>query len=85
MLHEEARWWRCVIDRIGPSSLYPMLNVGSSTEHFRTVAQPYIDRHLFRSAREAGQTVIHLDTKEEPASTLSETSPTKPFAINRRG
>jgi hypothetical protein len=65
MLHEEARWWRRVIDRIGPSSLYPMLNVGSSTEHFRTVAQPYIDRHLFRPAREAGQTVIHLDTKED--------------------
>jgi len=63
MLHEEARWWRHIIGEIEPSLLYPMLNVGSSTEHFRTVEQPFIDLYLFRPAREKGQTVVHLDTK----------------------
>ena len=65
MLHEEARWWRRVLDGIPPSELYPMLNVGSSTEAFRTVAQPYIDAELFRPAREQGYQVVHLDTKAE--------------------
>jgi hypothetical protein len=65
MLHEEARWWRQVMDAIQPSLLYPMLNVGSSTEHFRTVQQPFIDIYLFHPAREKGQRVVHLDTKQD--------------------
>ena len=65
MLPEEAQWWRHVMDEIEPSLLYPMLNVGSSTEHFRTVEQPFIDTYLFRPAREGSQRVVHLDTKDD--------------------
>jgi hypothetical protein len=65
MLHEEALWWQQVMNGIPPSRLYPMLNVGSSTEHFRTVSQPYIDACLFQPARKAGHRVVHLDTKDD--------------------
>jgi Methyltransferase domain len=65
MLHEEARWWRHVMDAIHPSLLYPMLNVGSSTEYFRSVQQPFIDIYLFRQARGEGHKVVHLDTKDD--------------------
>lgn len=64
MLQQEAQWWRHIIDELEPSLLYPMLNVGSSTGHFRTVEQPYIDLYLFRPAREKGHKVVHLDTKD---------------------
>jgi hypothetical protein len=65
MLPQEARWLRHVMDDIGPSHLYPMLNVGSSTEYFRTVDQPFIDAYIFRPAREQGQSIVHLDTKND--------------------
>lgn len=43
--------------------MFPMLNVGSSTEAFRTSEQPWIDRYLFARARKHGYVVKHVDIK----------------------
>lgn len=66
MLEKEARWLGSKLKEIAPDDLYPMCNVGSSTEQFRTVDQPYIDRYLFAPARALNQTVIHTDAKAAP-------------------
>jgi hypothetical protein len=43
-----------------------MLNVGSSTDQFRTREQPWIDQYIFRPAREKKQIVVHLDRRTAP-------------------
>ncbi len=64
MLLEEARWVSKRLATIGARQLYPMANIGSSTEHFRQVVQPYIDQYLFVPARARNDVVVHVDTKE---------------------
>jgi SAM-dependent methyltransferase len=44
----------------------PLLNLGSSTGHFRAVEKPHIEAELFAPLREAGIEVVHCDLK--PAS-----------------
>ena len=41
----------------------PLLNLGSSTGHFRTVAKPHVERELFAPLRAAGIEVVHSDLK----------------------
>jgi hypothetical protein len=43
----------------------PLLNLGSSTRHFREVIKPHIERELFGPLREAGVKVVHCDLKED--------------------
>lgn len=64
MLIEEAKWLSDVMSRMDPSQTYPLLNIGSSTENFRKVVQPWIDRYLFAPARKKGMTVVHSDIKK---------------------
>lgn len=66
MLREEAVWLRRQLERLDPRSIYPMCNLGSSTLHFRTVEQPYIDAELFAPARALGHEVVHVDMKAAP-------------------
>jgi SAM-dependent methyltransferase len=42
----------------------PLLNLGSSTGDFRTVAKPHIERELFAPLRAAGIEVVHSDLKQ---------------------
>jgi hypothetical protein len=63
MLIEEAQWLRNRLDELDPDEIFPMCNIGSSTEQFRQVEQPYIDRYLFEPARATNREVIHVDTK----------------------
>lgn len=63
MLIEEAQWLRDRLGMLGPDDLSPMCNIGSSTEHFRRVEQPYIDECLFAPMRARNLEVIHIDTK----------------------
>ena len=44
MLLEEARWLNRHLSKLSPNDLYPMCNIGSSTEHYRQVEQPYIEK-----------------------------------------
>lgn len=42
----------------------PLLNLGSSTRHFREVSQPHIQNSLFGPLEAAGVQVFHSDLKE---------------------
>jgi hypothetical protein len=70
MLEGEARWFGEKLAALDPAVVYPMLNVGSSTEVFRTVGQPWIDQFIFKPARVAGCQVFHVDMKEAPGVDL---------------
>ena len=63
-MHEpEARWLAAQLRELPVDALSPMLNVGSSTRHFREVKQPWIARDVFAPLGERGCRVIHLDMK----------------------
>jgi hypothetical protein len=66
MLLEEARWLNRHLSRLHQDDLYPMCNLGSSTEHYRRLEQPYIDKYLFAPARLKNLEVIHVDAKDAP-------------------
>lgn len=61
MLAREAGRLREVL--LGQRDISPLLNLGSSTRHFREIAQPHIDRDLFQPLRQAGVIVVHGDLK----------------------
>lgn len=61
---EAIRLSRILLEMRGIS---PLLNLGSSTRHFREVIQPHIERELFAPLREAGVKIIHCDLKEDEA------------------
>lgn len=42
----------------------PLLNLGSSTRHFREIAKPHIERELFAPLAKAGIAVFHSDLKQ---------------------
>lgn len=70
MLIEEAQWLRTQLDSLDPGDVFPMCNIGSSTDHFRRVEQPYIDKYLFEPARARGLKVVHIDMKAAPGVDL---------------
>jgi hypothetical protein len=63
VLIEEARWLARQIAELAPDRVFPLLDVGSSTERFRSIEQPWIDQEIFAAARLAGHPVSHLDAK----------------------
>jgi hypothetical protein len=63
MLPEEAQWFRQQLNHLPSEAIFPLLNVGSSTYHFRTIEQPWIEQEIFRPVREAGHQVVHADLK----------------------
>lgn len=46
------------------------LNIGSSTERFRTHSRPHIDQFVFAPLRNAGIRVFHCDLKQDPGVDL---------------
>jgi hypothetical protein len=66
MLIEEAKWFSRKMAALDPAALSPMLNVGSSSEQFRMVDQPYIDKYIFKPARERNVQVLHMDIEAAP-------------------
>jgi hypothetical protein len=70
VLIEEAKWFGARISELGAANICPMLNIGSSTETFRTHDQPWIDRHIFKPIRDAGGRVVHIDIKDAPGVDL---------------
>jgi hypothetical protein len=63
VLIEEAKWLARQIAELKPDRVYPLLDVGSSTQRFRSLEQPWIDREIFAPARRLGHPVSHLDAK----------------------
>jgi hypothetical protein len=66
MLVEEAQWFERRISELESSSIFPMLNVGSSTAAFRASTQPWIDRHIFAPIARSGHAVLHVDMQAAP-------------------
>ena len=70
MTPQEARWLKERFAAIPDEELFPLLNVGSSTETFRTVNQPHIDELVFAPLRARNGRVIHVDLKAAPGVDL---------------
>lgn len=64
MFRKEAAWIARRLAQMDAAKLGTILNIGSSTESFRTVQQPWIDELLFAPIRARGVPVVHLDRKE---------------------
>jgi hypothetical protein len=63
VLRNEAKWIGRVVSGL-PADAFPLLNVGSQTEWFRRVDQPYMDTEIFEPLRRAGKPVVHTDLRE---------------------
>lgn len=66
----ESKWLGERLASIPTDDLSPLLNVGSSTEEFRTRQQPYIDANIFAPLRQRGANVYHADIKAAPGVDL---------------
>ncbi len=65
MLIQEAHWFAKELATIPNKELYPMCNIGSSTNKFRLQEQPWIDEFIFSPILQQGYTVKHLDIKAD--------------------
>lgn len=64
MLYEEAKWvGENIRSNIG--DIKRILNLGSSSLHFRTKIQPQIEEFIFSGLKEQGIEVIHSDIRKE--------------------
>lgn len=69
MLISEAAWLGRAI-RALPHNAFPLLNLGSSTEDFRTRTHPWVDAGIFAPLRTMGREVVHVDLKDAPGVDL---------------
>jgi hypothetical protein len=65
MLREEAQWLSECINSLNAEQLFPVLNIGSSNQHFREQEQPWIDDLLFKPLTRKAGLVIHTDIKPD--------------------
>lgn len=65
MLKEEAIWIANELGKLNLQEGMKVLNVGSSTYHFRAKEQPYIHNNIFQPLYDKKVNVIHLDIKKE--------------------
>jgi len=65
VLEAEAQW---LGERAAalPDDAFPLLNLGSSTDHFRRVEQPWVHERLFAPLERRGARVVHADLKMQP-------------------
>jgi len=66
MLRNEAKWIGDVLSALPLNVASPCLNLGSSTESFRKVEQPYIEEHIIAPGEGRGMRFIHADVKKAP-------------------
>ena len=64
MFKAEARWLRDQVLSFAPDDVSPLLNIGSSTKHFREIEQPWNETELFAPLRARGIRVIHADFRD---------------------
>lgn len=64
MWQKEAKWLGDVIYGLDATHVFPMLDIGSSTEKYRKETQPWIDRYVFAPGRDKGLKVVHCDIVE---------------------
>lgn len=61
---EESIWLKNQLSKY-KNDISPLLNLGSSTNEFRTVSQPFIDEFIFSPLNENEVKVIHSDIKTD--------------------
>ena len=66
MLYEEARFIGKVMHSLDPNDVFPLLNLGSSSDELAKNRQPWIDEYIFSKARATNQKVVNVDLKENP-------------------
>jgi hypothetical protein len=66
MLANEAIWIGNALSELPLVMASPCLNLGSSTEYFRKVIQPWIEEHIIAPEEARGMRFIHADVKEAP-------------------
>jgi hypothetical protein len=64
MYLRESEWLGRRLASLPSDELLPMLNVGSCTEEYRTIMQPWIDQNILALIRKRGGKVYHMDMKE---------------------
>ncbi|MGE0753918.1 MAG: hypothetical protein AB7L92_02015 [Alphaproteobacteria bacterium] len=64
MMRCDAEWLGRVLQQYSVEELSPIVNIGSSTHHFRTTVQPFIQDLIFAPLQARGVQVIHSDIKE---------------------
>src|SRR5579862_354258 len=62
MFPTEAERLRAIL--LAQGRVSPLLNLGSSTGHFRTVTKPHIEAGLFAPLRRSGIAIVHSDLKQ---------------------
>jgi hypothetical protein len=65
MMKCDATWLAESLARLPNETLSPILNLGSSTRHFREVEQPHIHEIVFAPLDARGVAVIHTDIKAD--------------------
>ena len=60
MLIREAKWFAARMKAVSDESLFPLLNLGSQTGHYRKTEQPWLERLIFTPLRKRGR-VVHSD------------------------
>ena len=51
MLYEEARFIGKVMHSLDPNDVFPLLNLGSSSDELAKNRQPWIDEYIFSKGR----------------------------------
>lgn len=70
MLYEEARYLGEIIHGLDPNDVFPLCNLGSSSDELAKSRQPWIDEFIFQPARETDLKVMHVDLKNSPGVDL---------------
>lgn len=65
MFLEESKTIAEILSRMDLDETSMLYDVGSSTDEYRCLYQPYIDYYLFRPLRARKVAVIHIDRKKE--------------------
>jgi hypothetical protein len=68
---EEATWARSALERLPLPPGAAVVEIGSSTEHYRTVEQPHIESEVLAPLRARGAEIFHVDAKEDAGVDLA--------------
>ena len=70
---EEAKHIKCILEKYtgNSSTSEVLLNLGSSTEDFRKIQQPHIDRYVFQPLDKLKYNTIHFDLKSDKGVDIS--------------
>jgi hypothetical protein len=71
MMRCDAEWLGRTFAQLSKEDLSPLLNLGSSSQRFRTVEQPYIHGLVFAPLEGRGVRVVHSDLKVAPGVDVS--------------